>query len=215
MNLEPPFYRCVAPLTRPICKNLPKRFVSQPQLPKCIFNSEMKPFVSQGLLENPKEKTTFLSKKLEGSNLIHLIPWKLLPFIKEGNEIQSIKIKYVIVFKNQVKSIILQDFRPIKIKTFKNESIKRENVQMGHFWWFSNIVMADCISWCLRFLDWQGRPLDPNHILSTRLGCPSLSTKVIRDLLVTLNEHIKVDFLDELVDTFPMPSFAFWLTQFS
>ena len=54
--------------------------------------------------------------------------------MKEGNEIQSIKIKYVIVFKNQVKSIILQHFRPIKIKSFKNESIKRENVQMGHFW---------------------------------------------------------------------------------
>ena len=71
MNLEPPFYRCVAPLTRPICKNLPKRFVSQPQLPKCIFNSEMKPFVSQGLLENPKEKTTFLSKKLEGRPPTH------------------------------------------------------------------------------------------------------------------------------------------------
>ena len=147
MNLEPPFYRCVAPLTRPICKNLPKRFVSQPQLPKCIFNSEMKPFVSQGLLENPKEKTTFLSKKLEGSNLlIHLIPWKLLPFIKEGNEIQSIKIKYVIVFKNQVKSIILQHFRPRKIETFKNEFVKKEMFKWDIFgdfrtlWWLTALV---------------------------------------------------------------------------
>ena len=107
-------------------------------------NLRWNPFVSQGLLENPKEKTTFLSKKLEGSNLlIHLIPWKLLPFIKEGNEIQSIKIKYVIVFKNQVKSIILQVFSPRMIETFKNEFLIKENVQMGHFL----VIFKHCDGW--------------------------------------------------------------------
>ena len=94
------------------------------------------PFVSQGLLENPKEKTTFLSKKLEGKPPHPSNSMKTFTFYKrrKWNSIHKNQICHS-VWKSPPKSLNLQVFSPRKIETFKNEFLKKKRkCSNGTFW---------------------------------------------------------------------------------